>query len=82
MATPNDPNLPRKPQGQPPAQPAAGKPPAPAPKPAAPGDKPLPGKLVSSKLGFYIRPGKHSMTKDDWKVFLDYADANLKPAKK
>ncbi len=32
------------------------------------------GKLVDSRLGYYIRPGKHSMTKDDWKVFLDYAD--------
>jgi dienelactone hydrolase len=32
------------------------------------------GKLVSSKLGYYIRAGKHSMTKDDWKIFLDYAD--------
>ena len=36
------------------------------------------GKLVSSKLGYYIRPGKHSMTRDDWKVFLDYADHQLK----
>ena len=32
------------------------------------------GTLVDSKLGYYIRPGKHSMTKGDWKVFLDYAD--------
>ena len=36
--------------------------------------------LVSSPLGFYIRPGKHSMTKADWKIFLDYADKRLKPA--
>jgi hypothetical protein len=27
---------------------------------------PEPGKLINSKLGFYIRPGKHSMTKEDW----------------
>jgi hypothetical protein len=35
-------------------------------------------KLVDSRLGYYIRPGKHSMTTGDWKVFLDYADKNLK----
>lgn len=34
--------------------------------------------LVSSRLGYFIRPGKHSMTRDDWKVFLDFADKNLK----
>jgi hypothetical protein len=32
------------------------------------------GQLVNSTLGYYIRPGKHSMTKSDWKIFLDYAD--------
>jgi hypothetical protein len=35
------------------------------------------GKLIDSKLGYYIRPGKHSMTKDDWKVFLDFADKHF-----
>jgi len=35
------------------------------------------GKLVDSRLGYYIRDGKHSMTKGDWKVFLDFADRNL-----
>jgi hypothetical protein len=35
-------------------------------------------KLVDSRLGYYIRPGKHSMTTGDWKVFLDYADKYLK----
>lgn len=35
------------------------------------------GKLIDSKLGYYIRPGKHSMTKGDWKVFLDFADKHL-----
>jgi hypothetical protein len=38
---------------------------------------PEPGTLLNSTLGFYIRPGKHSMTKDDWKVFLDFADKHL-----
>jgi hypothetical protein len=35
------------------------------------------GKLVDSKLGYWIRTGKHSMTRDDWKVFLDFADKHL-----
>jgi len=34
--------------------------------------------LVASRLGYYIRPGKHSMNRDDWKVFLDFADRHLK----
>jgi hypothetical protein len=36
------------------------------------------GKLLSSRLGYYIREGKHSMTRSDWKVWLDYADQWLK----
>jgi hypothetical protein len=35
------------------------------------------GKLIDSPLGYYIRPGKHSMTKEDWKIFLDFADKRL-----
>jgi len=35
------------------------------------------GKLVDSPLGYYIRPGKHSMTSDDWKIFLDFADKHF-----
>jgi dienelactone hydrolase len=34
------------------------------------------GKLIDSPLGYYIRAGKHSMTREDWKVFLDYATKN------
>jgi hypothetical protein len=37
------------------------------------------GKLMNSRLGYFIRPGKHSMTPEDWKVFLDFADKNMKP---
>ena len=33
--------------------------------------------LVKSKLGYYIRPGKHSMTAGDWEVFLEFAEAHF-----
>ncbi|MBI2927037.1 MAG: acetylxylan esterase [Verrucomicrobia bacterium] len=35
------------------------------------------GRLIDSKLGYYIRAGKHSMTADDWRVFLAFADRHL-----
>ena len=34
--------------------------------------------LVDGNLGYFIRPGKHSMTKLDWGYFLDFADRHLK----
>ncbi len=34
------------------------------------------GRLSAGKLGYSIRPGKHSMTRDDWRIFLDFADAH------
>ena len=40
-------------------------------------EMPATGKLLDSTLGYYIRPGVHSMTKGDWKVFLDFADKHL-----
>jgi hypothetical protein len=33
--------------------------------------------LVDSTLGYHIRPGKHSMGREDWAVFLKYADKYL-----
>jgi hypothetical protein len=37
-------------------------------------EKPPLRRLVDSRLGYYIREGKHSMTADDWRVFMDFAD--------
>lgn len=36
------------------------------------------GKLLPSRLGYFIRPGSHSMTRGDWAAWLDYADLWLK----
>jgi hypothetical protein len=41
-------------------------------------EMPEEGKLIATRLGYYIRPGKHSMTRGDWKVWLDYADGWMK----
>ena len=39
------------------------------------------GKLVTSRLGYYIREGKHSMTAGDWNVFMDFAEAQWRTGK-
>jgi hypothetical protein len=41
-------------------------------------EMPPEGRLVSSKLGYYIRAGNHAMTSGDWGVFLDFAERHLK----
>jgi len=38
---------------------------------------PEPNRLIDSRLGYHIRPGKHSMGPEDWQVFLDFADKQL-----
>jgi len=38
------------------------------------------GKLVDSRLGYFIRAGKHSMTLEDWTAFWQFADRNLRTA--
>jgi hypothetical protein len=35
------------------------------------------GKLIGHELGYFIRPGKHSMNKQDWQAFLDFADKHF-----
>src|ERR1051325_6345127 len=32
------------------------------------------GVLIDGALGYYLRPGGHSLLREDWKVFLDFAD--------
>jgi len=39
---------------------------------------PAVGTLSSERLGYFIRPGQHSMTPEDWKVFMDYSDRWLR----
>lgn len=34
--------------------------------------------LVSSRIGYYLRPGKHDVTAEDWTIMLRFADAYLK----
>jgi pimeloyl-ACP methyl ester carboxylesterase len=39
--------------------------------------KPEMGKVVGHELGYFIRPGKHSMNRQDWQAFLDFADKHF-----
>jgi hypothetical protein len=40
---------------------------------------PKPGEsLIDSRLGYWIRPGKHAMSPPDWKTYMDFADTWLK----
>jgi dienelactone hydrolase len=39
------------------------------------------GTLMDSPLGYWMREGKHSMNRDDWRVFLDFADKHVSRAK-
>ncbi|MBE7501725.1 MAG: acetylxylan esterase [Verrucomicrobiales bacterium] len=36
---------------------------------------PAPGTLISSRLGYFLRNGRHSTTSEDWRAFLDFAEA-------
>ena len=39
--------------------------------------KPEMGKLIGHELGYFVRPGKHSMNRQDWQAFLDFADKHF-----
>lgn len=43
---------------------------------------PAPQTLINSTIGYYLRPGKHDVTLEDWQATLDFADKHLrKPSK-
>ncbi|MDX1947531.1 MAG: acetylxylan esterase [Pirellulaceae bacterium] len=46
-----------------------------------PAAKPEIGKLTTSRLGYFLRAGKHSMSRPDWVAYLDFADAQWKSMK-
>jgi hypothetical protein len=37
-------------------------------------EMPEPNRLIASRLGYFIRPGRHSMTLADWEAFWAFAD--------
>ena len=41
-------------------------------------EHPPAGKAVSSTIGYYLRSGAHDVTREDWGVYLDFADKHLK----
>ena len=41
-------------------------------------ERPEIGRLLPSRLGYFIREGKHSMNGVDWAAWLDYADLWLR----
>lgn len=38
---------------------------------------PDPGKLVDSRVGYFLRTGRHNVTAEDWNATLDWADKHL-----
>src|SRR5262245_3687204 len=38
---------------------------------------PVDGQLIDGTLGYFLRPGGHSIRPEDWKVFLDFADKHF-----
>lgn len=41
-------------------------------------DWPAPGELVASRISYFLRPGKHDVTLEDWKAYVAFADRQLK----
>lgn len=35
------------------------------------------GKVIGHELGYFLRPGKHSMSRLDWQAYLDFADKHF-----
>jgi hypothetical protein len=45
------------------------------------GIMPSPNHLVSSRLGYFIRPGRHDMTVTEWEVWMEFCDKHLPEGK-
>ncbi len=41
-------------------------------------DMPAVNQPVFSRIGYHIRPGKHGVIPEDWKIFMDFADRHLR----
>ncbi|WP_254510899.1 glucuronyl esterase domain-containing protein [Anatilimnocola floriformis] len=41
--------------------------------------KPEVDKVIGQELGYFIRPGKHSMNRQDWEAFLQFAEKHFAP---
>lgn len=39
---------------------------------------PPPEMLINSRVGYYLRPGRHNVTGEDWEATLDFADRHLR----
>lgn len=39
---------------------------------------PAPQRLINSTIGYYLRPGGHDVTLEDWQAALDFVDGHLK----
>jgi hypothetical protein len=39
---------------------------------------PAVGQLSAGRLGYFLRPGTHSMTAVDWSAMLDFADRHVR----
>lgn len=40
---------------------------------------PKPAELVGSRLGYFLRPGGHDVTLEDWQTMIRFADKHLRP---
>jgi hypothetical protein len=43
--------------------------------------KATPNELLNTRLGYFIRPGKHAMTTPDWNVYFQFTDKWMSASK-
>ncbi len=41
-------------------------------------EMPEPGRLIESRIGYFLRAGRHDVTREDWLAMLSYADRYLR----